>query len=64
MLPNEFYNSLSITLKDRYRNLVQLTKGEGNKGGHFAAFELPELVANDMISLFKQIENGSSKQSI
>lgn len=46
--PNEIIYQVDWILKDKYPNLVQTTDFED--GGHFAAFEVPEVLAEDIFS--------------
>lgn len=41
-------------LKDRYKNLIRATKF--SQGGHFAALEVPELLADDVLASVKAFE--------
>lgn len=43
-------------LRDRYKNLVHITSY--NEGGHFAAFEVPQLLAKDVIDFTVKVENS------
>jgi len=45
-------------LEDRYRNLKSNTIAP--KGGHFLAFEAPEIITNDMIKFFNTLEKSGS----
>jgi len=58
--PKEFYFSPRFMVEDKYNNLVRYTNAE--KGGHFAAFEVPQIVANDVIAFVQQLES-SGKQN-
>lgn len=53
-LPNELTFSTLWQLKDKYLNLVQVT--DFPTGGHFAAFEEPQLLANDIIAAVKAFD--------
>lgn len=46
--PYEIVYQPEWILKDKYSNLVQVTDFE--YGGHFAAFEVPEVFAEDIFS--------------
>ncbi|KAK7791256.1 hypothetical protein R5R35_005580 [Gryllus longicercus] len=46
LFPNEIDYQHEFILKDKYVNLIQVT--EMPRGGHFAAFEEPELLADDI----------------
>lgn len=52
---NELLYTPDSFLKEKYTNLVQTTDFED--GGHFAAFELPDVLAKDMWSAFVKITN-------
>jgi len=53
--PNELAFTPEFALKDKFRDLVRYTNSE--KGGHFTAFEVPELLAKDIIAFVKQVES-------
>ncbi len=53
------YRSETI-LKERFQNLIQLTHPP--RGGHFAAFEEPELLANDVWSFVHKLEQQLSEE--
>lgn len=49
-------------LRDKYTNLIQTT--DFDKGGHFAALEEPQLLAQDIVSAVRRMErwrNGKKK---
>ncbi|XP_057668361.1 juvenile hormone epoxide hydrolase 1-like [Diorhabda carinulata] len=48
-------------LKDKYKNLVHVTNHEG---GHFAAFEVPEVLAKDIIDFTTKVESMNVKKSV
>ncbi|XP_014218988.2 uncharacterized protein LOC106647206 [Copidosoma floridanum] len=52
--PHELMYQSETILRDRYRNLVQFTHPA--RGGHFAAFEEPELLADDVWSFVHKLE--------
>ncbi|XP_063244853.1 juvenile hormone epoxide hydrolase 1-like [Bacillus rossius redtenbacheri] len=51
LFPNELAYQSEFILKDKYKNLVQVS--DMPRGGHFAAFEEPLLLANDVWSAVK-----------
>jgi len=53
--PNELLNKGEWLSSDKYPQLVHLT--ESQKGGHFASFEQPELVQEDILTFFKHLES-------
>lgn len=57
--PHEIIYTIDYQLKEKYHNLVQVT--DLPKGGHFAALEVPELLAGDIISAVEKMENFNSK---
>ncbi|KAF7276916.1 hypothetical protein GWI33_009656 [Rhynchophorus ferrugineus] len=54
---NDFYMADGI-LGEIYPKLIQLSDFEG---GHFAAFELPEVFANDVIAAVEKFEDYNKK---
>lgn len=50
--PNEILLTPRIVLKQKFKNMVHLTQYD--RGGHFAAFEEPQLFADD---LYMFVEN-------
>ena len=44
----------------KYHNIVQYTRMP--RGGHFAAAEEPELLAEDFVSFVKKVESQRAKQ--
>lgn len=52
--PNEILFSTEWQLKEKYLNLLQVT--DLPSGGHFAAFEVPELLASDIESAILKFE--------
>lgn len=59
--PNEILILPESLLKQKYPNIIQYNVI--SRGGHFAAFEEPRLLANDIFSFVKKIENLTSKSS-
>ncbi|XP_043286277.1 juvenile hormone epoxide hydrolase 1 [Venturia canescens] len=53
--PNELTYAPEKLLKFRYKNLVQ--HSHPARGGHFAAFEEPKLLADDVWSFVEKVEN-------
>jgi len=55
MFPNELaYQSKSL-IQEKYLKLVRFT--DMSQGGHFAAFEVPELLADDVWATVKIIRS-------
>ena len=54
MFPNELTYLSETLLKEKYPKLVRFTNMA--RGGHFAAFEVPELLAEDIWETVKIIE--------
>lgn len=52
--PNELFLTAKSILKSKFHNLIQYNVLE--RGGHFAAFEEPQLMANDIISFVEKNE--------
>lgn len=52
--PNELFLVPKSTLQEKYVNMIQYNTFK--TGGHFAAFEEPQLLANDIVSFVKQTE--------
>ena len=59
----KFINEISYTpdtvLRDKYHDLVQITNYDD--GGHFAAMEMPEVLAKDIWSAVSLIESRYSR---
>jgi len=49
-------------LRDRYKNLVHITSH--SDGGHFAAFEVPQLLAKDVMDFTEKVENLSKTKPV
>ncbi len=45
-------------LQDKFRNIVSFSKAE--IGGHFAAFEIPEILAPDVVKFITGLENSNA----
>ena len=45
----------------KYRNIVTYNKIE--RGGHFAAFEVPALLFDDFVGFVKKVEEEEAKKS-
>ena len=61
--PNEIIFQSEIFLRDRFANLVRVTKMP--MGGHFAAMEEPQLLADDVwaaIEMMLDIEKSAKKE--
>jgi len=56
MFPNELAYQPKSLLREKYLNLVRFT--DMPQGGHFAAFEVPELLADDVWETVKIIRSG------
>jgi len=52
--PEELVVQPEAILKDRYVNMIRFTRMP--KGGHFAAFEQPKLLSDDIVSFVAQVE--------
>ena len=52
--PHELFHYPEPWVHSRFFDVVQLT--EMPRGGHFAAFEEPELFANDVITFVEKVE--------
>lgn len=50
----EIYGSPKMALYEKYPELIRYNVAK--KGGHFTAFEVPELLAKDLISFVNDIE--------
>lgn len=61
VFPNEILVLPESLLKQKYPNIIQYNII--SRGGHFAAFEEPRLLADDIFSFVKKIENLTSKSS-
>nr|CAD7434550.1 unnamed protein product [Timema monikensis] len=59
MFPNEIAYTPESLLKSKYHNLVQFN--DMARGGHFAAFEEPQLLANDIWSAVKLMQEQKPK---
>ena len=53
--PDEFIMTGEHQAKTKYKDIAQLT--DAPQGGHFAAFEQPELLAHDFISFVRKVES-------
>lgn len=53
--PNEILVTPRIVLERKFKNLVHLTKFD--RGGHFAAFEEPQLFVDDLYMFVETVEN-------
>jgi len=57
--PHEIIEQSSSELRTRFVNLLRITKM--HQGGHFAAFEEPELFANDVWASVDEMESWNEK---
>jgi pimeloyl-ACP methyl ester carboxylesterase len=57
VFPDELFQAPRHWVKHAYHNLVYYN--EADKGGHFAAWEEPELFAAEMRAAFKSMRNGA-----
>lgn len=53
--PHELFAPPKFLLAYKYRNIIQYTVMPN--GGHFAAFEQPELLANDILNFLRKARN-------
>jgi pimeloyl-ACP methyl ester carboxylesterase len=58
VFPDELFQAPRHWVKHAYHNLVYFNEAE--KGGHFAAWEEPEIFAEEMRAAFRQLRNGTS----
>jgi pimeloyl-ACP methyl ester carboxylesterase len=58
VFPGEIFQAPRHWVKKAYHNLIYFNEAE--KGGHFAAWEEPEIFASEMRAAFKPLRNGSS----
>jgi pimeloyl-ACP methyl ester carboxylesterase len=56
VFPDEIFQAPRHWVKHAYRHLVYFNEAE--KGGHFAAWEEPEIFAEEMRAAFKPLRNG------
>lgn len=59
--PNEIMEQSPNLLRTRFVNLLRVTKMP--RGGHFAAFEEPELLANDIWASINEMEAWNKKHN-
>ena len=52
--PHELFRTPKPWIHNRFTDIIQYT--EMPRGGHFAAFEEPELFANDVIQFIEKVE--------
>jgi len=55
-MANDLFTQPEFVLGDKYPQIIKFKKAE--RGGHFASFEEPELVANNVIAFFTHMENS------
>jgi pimeloyl-ACP methyl ester carboxylesterase len=53
VFPNEYYQAPESWARRAYRNLIYFH--EADKGGHFAAWEQPEVFAQELRAAFRQL---------
>jgi pimeloyl-ACP methyl ester carboxylesterase len=58
VFPDELFQAPRHWVKHAYHNLIYYNEAE--KGGHFAAWEQPEIFAGEMRAAFRSLRNGSS----
>ena len=56
MFPGEIYRAPSSWTEKAYHNLIYFN--EVDKGGHFAAWEEPELFASELRAAFKSFDES------
>ena len=57
VFPDELFQAPRHWVKNAYHNLIYYNEAE--KGGHFAAWEQPEIFAAELRAAFKTLRNGS-----
>jgi pimeloyl-ACP methyl ester carboxylesterase len=62
VFPGEIYQAPETWARRAYRNLIYFN--EVDKGGHFAAWEEPELFAAEMRAAFKSLRRPTSKAQV
>jgi pimeloyl-ACP methyl ester carboxylesterase len=58
VFPDELFQAPRHWVKHAYHNLIYFNQAE--KGGHFAAWEEPEIFSAELRAAFKSLRNGSS----
>jgi pimeloyl-ACP methyl ester carboxylesterase len=58
VFPDELFQAPRHWVKSAYQNLIYFNEAE--KGGHFAAWEEPEIFAGEMRAAFSSLRDGSS----
>jgi pimeloyl-ACP methyl ester carboxylesterase len=58
VFPDELFQAPRHWVKHAYHNLIYFNETE--KGGHFAAWEEPEIFAGELRAAFKSLRNGSA----
>ena len=61
VFPNELMSHPESLLKSRFTKLIQYSLM--SRGGHFAAFEEPKLLADDIFSFVKKTEELSAAKA-
>jgi juvenile hormone epoxide hydrolase len=59
--PNELAYSPTIILKEKYHNLVHVS--DYQDGGHFASFELPKVMAEDIFTATEKMRSFNTTQT-
>jgi len=61
--PQELYRAPEFMVRGKFQNLVQYTRMP--RGGHFAAMEVPDLLAEDIIKFVRKVEeNPGDRQEL
>jgi pimeloyl-ACP methyl ester carboxylesterase len=58
VFPGEIFQAPRHWVKSAYHNLIYYNEAE--RGGHFAAWEEPELFSQEMRAAFRSLRGGSS----
>jgi pimeloyl-ACP methyl ester carboxylesterase len=61
VFPDELFQAPRHWVKHAYHNLIYFNEAE--KGGHFAAWEEPEIFAGELRAAFRSLRNGSRSES-
>ena len=61
--PQELYRAAEFMIRGKFKNLVQYSRMP--RGGHFAAMEVPDLLAEDLFTFIRKVEgNLQNKQEL
>jgi len=60
--PNEVFLTLETVVRSHLENAVHYTLM--SQGGHFAAMELPEILAGDIVTFIKLVEQTTATDPI